>query len=82
MIKVLSFLSNENCFAGHSGGPCGPHVARWPPFKHHCCKALHVFIQLIGGNKAANFDLYISVVQLQARGRNVARFMAREFSHY
>jgi len=24
MIEVLSFLSNENCFAGHSRGPCGP----------------------------------------------------------
>ena len=30
MIKVLSFLSNENCFAGHSRGPCGPR------FEHHC----------------------------------------------
>jgi len=30
MIKVLSFLSNENCFAGYSRGPCGPR------FEHHC----------------------------------------------
>jgi len=29
MIKVLSFLSNENCFTGHSRGPCGPR------FEHH-----------------------------------------------
>jgi len=29
MIKVLSFLSDENCFAGHSRGPCGPR------FEHH-----------------------------------------------
>jgi len=29
MIQVLSFLSNENCFAGHSRGPCGPR------FEHH-----------------------------------------------
>ena len=36
MIKVLSFLSNENCFAGHSRGPCGSHVARGPRFEHHC----------------------------------------------
>jgi len=35
MIKVLSFLSNENCFAGHSRGPCGSHEARWPRFEHH-----------------------------------------------
>jgi len=32
MIKVLSFLSNENCFAGHFRGPCGPR------FEHHCHK--------------------------------------------
>jgi len=31
MIKVLSFLSNENWFVGHSRGPCGPR------FEHHCC---------------------------------------------
>jgi len=36
VVKVLSFLSNENCFAGHSRGPCGPHVARGPGFEHHC----------------------------------------------
>jgi len=30
MIKVLGFLYNENCFAGHSIGPCGPR------FEHHC----------------------------------------------
>jgi len=35
MIKVLSFLSNENCFAGYSRGPCGTHVARWPRFENH-----------------------------------------------
>jgi len=35
MIEVLSFLSNENCFAGHSRGPYGPHVARRPRFEHH-----------------------------------------------
>ena len=38
MIKVLSFLSNENCFAGHSRGPCEPHVARGPRFENHCFK--------------------------------------------
>ena len=27
---MLSFLSNENCFAGHSSGPCGPRF-----FEHH-----------------------------------------------
>jgi len=32
MIKVLSFLSNENCFTGHSTGPCGPR------FEHRCSK--------------------------------------------
>ena len=32
MIKVLSFLSNENCFAGRFRGPCGPR------FEHHCVK--------------------------------------------
>jgi len=37
MIKVLSFLSNENCFAGHLRGPCGPHEARGPRFEHLCC---------------------------------------------
>jgi len=35
MIKVSSFLSNENCFAGHSRGLCKPHVARGPRFEHH-----------------------------------------------
>jgi len=35
MIKVVSFLSNENCFVGHSRGPCGPHVARGSRFEHH-----------------------------------------------
>jgi len=30
MTKVLSLLSNENCFAGHSRGPRGPR------FEHHC----------------------------------------------
>jgi len=35
MIKVLSFLSNENCFVSHSRGPCGPHGARRPRFEHH-----------------------------------------------
>jgi len=35
MIKVLSFLTNENCLAGHSRGPCGQHVARGPRFEHH-----------------------------------------------
>ena len=34
MIKVLSFLSNEICFAGHSRGPCGPR------FEHHCTKVM------------------------------------------
>jgi len=29
---VLSFLSNENCFAGHSREPCRPQ------FEHHCHK--------------------------------------------
>ena len=38
MIKVLSFLSNENCFVGHSRGRCGPHVARGPRFEHHWYK--------------------------------------------
>jgi len=33
MMKVLSFLSNENCFAGHSRGSCGP------LFEHHWSKA-------------------------------------------
>jgi len=36
MIKVLSFLSNENCFAGHSRGRCGSHVAHGSRFEHHC----------------------------------------------
>jgi len=40
MITVLSFLSNENCFAGNSRGPCEPHVARGPRFEHHCFKAI------------------------------------------
>jgi len=38
MIKVLSFLSNENGFAGHSRGPCGQHVTRGPRFEHHWLK--------------------------------------------
>ena len=38
MIKVLSFLSNENCFVGHSRGSCGPHVIRVPRFEHHWFK--------------------------------------------
>jgi len=32
---VLSFLSNENCFAGHFRGLCGPHVA-----EHHWAREL------------------------------------------
>jgi len=32
MIKVSCFLCNENCFAGHSRGPCGPR------FEHNCCR--------------------------------------------
>jgi len=35
MIEVPSFLSNENCFAGHSRGPCGPR------FEHHCATPFH-----------------------------------------
>jgi len=31
MIEVLSFLSNENCFAGHSRGLCGPRAMVWAP---------------------------------------------------
>jgi len=35
MIKVLSFLSNEKYFAGHSRGPCGPR------FEHHWSKVVY-----------------------------------------
>jgi len=38
MIKVLSFLSNENCFVSHSRGPCGLHLACGPLFEHHWSK--------------------------------------------
>jgi len=41
MIKVLSFLSNENCFAGHSRGPCGPR------FEHHCFRLLCAAVLLL-----------------------------------
>jgi len=34
MIKVLSFLSNENCFEDHSRGPLGPPATVWAPLAY------------------------------------------------
>jgi len=50
MIKVLSFLSNENCFAGHFRGPCGPR------FEHHC---FTVYTYTVGCVCVLGFDCFI-----------------------